>query len=259
MLTFVGLGLFDEFDITLKGLREVKSADVVYLETYTSPLVGTNVKRLEKLYEKDVHVLSREDIEGAPAEKILIEALHKKVVLLSGGDPMVSTTHVGLRLRAHEMGGKTKIIHAPSIMSAVCGITGLQNYKFGRSATIPFPYEVDGKRIVYETPYDVVKENIQRGLHTLLYLDVGERMMTINEGVSLLFEIAEKKGDEEFCKLLGVGIARAGSDEAFAKASELTQLMEIEFPDPPHILVITGRLHFMEKDALIVFCDAEIT
>jgi len=158
MLTFVGLGLFDELDITLKGLREVREADVVYLETYTSPLVGASVDDLERLYGKEVHVLSRREVEEEP--EFLKEALHKRVVLLSGGDPMVSTTHVSLRLRAHEMGVKTKIVHAPSIVSAVCGLTGLQNYKFGKSATIPFPYERDGKRVVYETPYEVVQENL---------------------------------------------------------------------------------------------------
>ncbi|HRD25830.1 MAG TPA: SAM-dependent methyltransferase, partial [Methanoculleus sp.] len=39
MLTFVGLGLYDLGDITLKGLTYVKSADVVFLEAYTSRLM----------------------------------------------------------------------------------------------------------------------------------------------------------------------------------------------------------------------------
>jgi len=79
-------------------------------------------------------------------------------------------------------------------------------------------------------------------------------MMTINEGISLLLEVAERKGDEEFCGVLGIGIARAGSDDVFVKASQLTQLMNIEFPGPPHVLVIPGKLHFIEEDALVAFC-----
>lgn len=40
VLFLVGLGLGDPTDITLKGLEAVKSADKIYLEAYTSFLVG---------------------------------------------------------------------------------------------------------------------------------------------------------------------------------------------------------------------------
>ena len=33
MLTFIGLGLFSEYDISLKGLEAVRKADIVYAET----------------------------------------------------------------------------------------------------------------------------------------------------------------------------------------------------------------------------------
>jgi len=36
MLTFIGLGLYDEKDITLKGLEAIKDADVVYAD-FTPP------------------------------------------------------------------------------------------------------------------------------------------------------------------------------------------------------------------------------
>ena len=39
MLFLVGLGLADETDITVKGLRIVKKASRVYLEAYTSILL----------------------------------------------------------------------------------------------------------------------------------------------------------------------------------------------------------------------------
>jgi len=35
----VGLGLSDEYDITLKGLEAVKSCERIYLEAYTSILM----------------------------------------------------------------------------------------------------------------------------------------------------------------------------------------------------------------------------
>ena len=39
MLYFIGLGLSDEKDITVKGLEIVKKAERVYLEAYTSILM----------------------------------------------------------------------------------------------------------------------------------------------------------------------------------------------------------------------------
>ena len=51
VLYLVGLGLADEQDITLKGLRAVQSCDRVYLESYTSILlVDDFVAKMEALY-----------------------------------------------------------------------------------------------------------------------------------------------------------------------------------------------------------------
>ena len=44
MLTLIGLGLWNEEDISLKGLNRAKNADFVYLEFYTSKWYG-NLKK----------------------------------------------------------------------------------------------------------------------------------------------------------------------------------------------------------------------
>jgi diphthine methyl ester synthase len=44
MLYFVGLGLADEKDITVKGLEIVKRAERVYLEAYTAVLLVSQDK-----------------------------------------------------------------------------------------------------------------------------------------------------------------------------------------------------------------------
>ena len=54
MLTFIGLGLFDKQDISEKGLRLIRSADHVFLEGYTSRLMGATVEELEAYYNKPV-------------------------------------------------------------------------------------------------------------------------------------------------------------------------------------------------------------
>jgi len=165
MLFFIGLGLYDERDISVKGLDTVRAADIVYAEFYTSRLMGASLETLEGFYGRKICLLSRQDVESDPAW--LEAAREKNVALLVGGDPMVSTTHLDLRLRAGELGIETRVIHSSSIVTAVSGLTGLQNYRFGRSTTIPFPYVSRGKRVVAETPFLVLKENLTRNLHTL--------------------------------------------------------------------------------------------
>jgi diphthine synthase len=187
----------------------------------------------------------------------LEEARDKNLALLVGGDPMISTTHLDLRLRTVEMGVATRVIHSSSIVTAVSGLCCLQNYKFGRSATIPFPYLTRGKRILPETPYLALLENLERNLHTLLFLDICEdSFMTVNQGAELLLELAAASGDDALKGRLGVGIARAGSEDATVKAELLSRLSAYDFGGPLHILVVPARLHFMEARGLAVLAGA---
>jgi len=250
MLTFVGAGLYDEKDITLKGLDAIRDADRVFAEFYTSRLMGTTLEKMERLYGKKIRLLTREDVEQSP-EKMLALAKDKNVVFLAGGDVMISTTHVDLRLRAADMGIKTRIAHGLSVQSAVCGLTGLQNYRFGKSASIAFPY----KGRASEAPYDTIKTNKEHNLHTLLFLDIAEKCMTINEAIDVLLRI-EKDRKEGVIKGLGVGIARAGSENPLVRADYIERLREYDLGAPLHVLVIPGRLHFLEAEALIKLAGA---
>jgi diphthine synthase len=259
MLTFIGLGLFDEQDVSLKGLEAIKEADRVYVEFYTSCLMGTSLKTMEKFYGKKVCLLSREDVEQKP--EWLIEAKKSNVCFLTGGDTMVSTTHVDLRLRAEKLGIETRLIHGASIASAVSGLTGLQNYRFGKSASIPYPYESRrGVRIISETPYDIIKQNIEMGLHTLVFLDIDNRKgyMTVNTGLELLLEIEDKKEGKLMYSNIAVGIARAGSEKPVVKADYAERLKDFNFGEPLHILVIPGKLHFLEAESLVEFAGGPI-
>jgi len=258
MLTFIGLGLYDERDISVKGLDAVRTADRVYAEFYTSRLMGAAFETLEAFYGRKICNLSRKQVEVDPAW--MEEARDKDVAFLVGGDAMVSTTHLDLRLRAAKMGIKTRVIHSSSIVTAVSGQCGLQNYRFGRSTTIPFPYISRGKRIIPETPYLVLKENLERNLHTMLFLDIqsdlAERYMTVNEGAALLLEMQKAAGETLLDEVLGIGIARAGSDDAAVKADILSRLQSYDFGGPLHILIVPAKLHFMEAQALTVLAGA---
>jgi len=250
-LVFVGLGLYDERDISLRGLEEIRDVQAVFAEFYTSLMSGLSIERLRELIGREVVVVSRQALEEEGGKEILREARKGKAVFLVPGDPLIATTHVDLRIRAEREGVRTRVIHGSSIVSAVLGLSGLQNYKYGRSVTIPFPEA----GFVSETPYRVIMENRERGLHTLCFLDIKadeERYMTVKEGLEGLME-AEKKRKRNVItrETLVVGVARAGSEDPIVKAGYIGELMDYEFGGPPHSLVVPSRLHFMEAEALI--------
>ncbi|MDG6258066.1 MAG: diphthine synthase [Methanomicrobiaceae archaeon] len=247
MLTFVGLGLFDEQDISLKGLECIRCADRVYLESYTSVLMGADVPALERLYGKPLITLGREDVEQNP-EPILEQAKTGEVVFLTGGDPMVSTTHADLRIRAAREHVPTRIIHGASISSAVCGLTGLQNYRFGKSCSLPFPT----RGWFPTTPLETIWQNQNQNLHTLVYLDIQEdRYMRVREGIEAIEGMAEASGLP--APPLYVGVARAGSPEPVVAAGDAETINHIDFGPPLHILVIPAELHVIEKEYLEMF------
>jgi len=254
-IVFVGLGLHDEKGISLRGLEEVKNADVAFIELYTSLLPNFSIKHFEEISGKKLHVVSRKELEEESGEAILKAAEEGKVVLLVPGDPLIATTHVALRIEAEKRGIKTRIVHGASIISAVIGLSGLHNYKFGKSVTIPFQNETPS-----ETPYEVIAQNKKLGLHTLCLLDIKadeKRYLSIRESVNLLLKIEEKKKKKIVTmKTLGVGIARAGSNNPTVKAGFIKELVNYDFGEPPHSIIFPGKLHFMEAEALIVLADA---
>lgn len=246
MLTFIGLGLFDSEDVSVKGLAAIREADTVFLEDYTSVLTGATVGHLEERYGRPVRVLGREDVEVNPAP-VLDAAVNGNAVFLTAGDSMVSTTHADLRLRAWQRGIKTRIIHGASIQTAVCGLSGLQNYRFGKSCSLPFPH---GKWAP-ETPFDVIIGNRTNNLHTLVFLDIRDgRYMRIHEAVSILEEIARKR---QLKIPLYVGIARAGSTGAEVLAGPAEKLLGHDFGGPLHIIAVPATLHPVEEEYLTAF------
>ena len=103
-LIFIGLGLFDENDISLRGVDEARSADVIFAEFYTSLLAGLSLHRLEEIVGKRIIVLRRRDLEDECGESILRAAENGRAVLLVPGDPLIATTHIDLRIRAEKRG-----------------------------------------------------------------------------------------------------------------------------------------------------------
>lgn len=255
-LVFVGLGLNSEKSISLLGLEEAKLADTVFAESYTSLMPELSIAGLEELVGKHVNVVTRSDLEEDSGKKILAAASRGRTVFLVPGDPLVATTHVDLRIRAEKQGIKTQIVHGASIVSAVIGLSGLQNYKFGRSVTIPFS---DSEPAI-STPYNVIAENKRLDLHTLCFLDIREeekRYMTAKEALGWLLSLeAEKQQHVVTRETWAVGVARAGSENPTVEADLVSRLQSFDFGAAPHSLIFPGKLHFMEVEALVTLAKA---
>jgi diphthine synthase len=256
-LVLIGLGLFDECDLTLRGLEEIMNAEFIFAEFYTSLMAGFSLKDLEEKIGKKIYIVTRRVLEDENGEAILHKAKKYKVAFLVPGDPLIATTHINLRIQAEKLGIKTEVVHGVSIISAAIGLSGLQNYRFGRSVTIPFPEN----GFQSETPYNVISANKSSKLHTLCFLDVDtekQRYMTIKEALNSLLVI-EKKKNSKVINLndLVIGVARAGSKEVKVKADSLENLMSFNFGSPPQVLIFPANtLHFMEAEALTQITDA---
>lgn len=254
-IVFVGLGLHDENGISLRGLEEIKTADKVFVELYTSLLPDFSLKSLKQKTGKDIQKVSRKELEEENGKLVLEAAKKGKTVLLVPGDPLIATTHVSLRLEAQKRHVKTRLVHGASILSAVIGLSGLHNYKFGKSVTIPFPDENP-----LDTPYETITQNVKLSLHTLCLLDIQvekKRYLDIHDALEALLKIeVKKKCRSVSSNTLAIGIARAGSKNPIVKAAPIEKLLEYDFGGPPQSVVFPGKLHFMEAEALVRFCGA---
>ncbi len=147
-----------------------------------------SLQSFETFCGKKVQVVSRRELEEENGIIILEAAQKGKVAFLVPGDPFIATTHVTLRIDAEKHGIKTRIIHGASIISAIISLSGVHNYKFGKTVTVPFPENFS------ETPYNVIAQNKKLGLHTLCLLDLKaneKQFLSINQAIAMLLEVEQ--------------------------------------------------------------------
>mgnify|MGYP006284398539 CR=1 FL=1 len=251
-LSLIGLGIVDERTVPLRGIDLMEASDRVFCEFFTSILEEGSLSRLEEIIGKEIEILDREGIEEKElVMRSLEDADH--VCLLTAGDPLTATTHQEIRLDALKKGYRVDIINSGSIFTAAAGAAGLQHYKFGRTTTLAYP---EGDYFP-TSPLDMILENSERGLHTLVLLDIqahNERYMTAPEGCDIILKMAEKSGTSSIGPDdMVVGIARAGREDQRVIYSRIEDIRGMDLGGPPHCLIIPGKLHFMEEEVLELF------
>lgn len=252
-LLFIGMGLHDENGLTLRGLDAAKNADVVYAEFYTSIMSGLAMNRLQRLVGKEIGVLTRKDLEESAECTVLSKAKQARVALLVPGDPMSATTHVGLILSARKLGIRTTVIHSSSILTAAAGAVGLEIYKFGRTVTIPSPRT----SAFPESVYEFIISNKRIGLHTLALLDLEQGGLTVPDALRVLFKLeAIKKAGVVTEDTLMIVLARIEAPDAMMRADRAGSLVKGDFGGPPWSMILPGKLHFVEAEALQLLAGA---
>jgi diphthine synthase len=252
-LSLIGMGLHDENGLTLRGLHSARNADIVCAELYTSIMPGLSIDRLQHVLGKKVEILTRKDLEEDAERTILSRAGKGRVALLTPGDPMSATTHIGLLLSAKKHGIRTAVIHSASILTAVSGVTGLEVYKFGRTVTIPSPTT----NPLPESIYEFIIANNSIGLHTLALLDLEHGGLTIPEAIRILIKLESmKKAGLVTEETLMVALARVEAPDCVVRADKAGNLVKSDFGKPPWSIILPSKLHFVEAEALQLLAGA---
>lgn len=247
-LWFVGLGLGDERGLSRHALDVLRSCGELFAEEYTAVAPAGTLDRLAKELGRPVRLLDRPLLES---EAPILEALAResRVALLVVGDPFAATTHVALRLAAERAGHAWRYLPNASILTAAAGFLGLMVYRFGRTVSLPFPAPGFAPR----SPLDQIAGNRERGLHTLVLLDLrpeAGRFLLASEALAQLRE-RDPEG-KVLPDTAGVAVAaRVGRADAAGWFGEFARLRTVDFGPPMQVLVVlASELHFEEREAL---------
>ena len=253
-LVFVGLGMSGTDGMTVGALKALKECDKIYAEFYTSNLIGAEMSELEELIGKPIELLHRAQVEEE--FQIIEDAKNMRVAFVTAGDTMMATTHIDLRIQAHEENIPVKMYYGVSVFVACPAALGLQHYKFGRTVTLPI-YERNYRP---KSPYDHIFENKKRGLHTMLLLDIREPegiYMSAHDAIEWLLDSEEEWGEGLIDDDTIICVAsQLGSPNEKIVTGYPRDLLKMDVGEPLSTLVLPGHLHFMESYALVKFSGA---
>jgi len=228
MLNLIGLGM-NENSLTAEALEAIKSSDKIYLENYT-----INFPYKIKDLNLNITELSRQQIED---ESILKEAKTKNISLLIYGDALSATTHIQLILAAKKQNISCRIFHNASILTTIAE-TGLQLYKFGKTASMPNWKEHTNKPTSFA---NIIKQNQSIDAHTLILTDIG---LEIKDAISQLKESTQSIPN----KIITLSSAGTKNQKIFYDNPEnLAKNKQIKMP---FCLIIPADLHFLEEEFL---------
>ena len=166
--------------------------------------------------------------------------MKKDVGLLVYGSPLTATTHITLIQEAKASRVKYKIIHNSSILDAIAE-TGLQLYKFGKTASMPKWDEK--KNFTPESFMTVVEANNSIEAHTLILMDIGLGSWAALDQLEIS---AKNKGIKLGKIIIGQGLGTKNRKVFYDTIENLRSDRIMK----PFCIIIPGKLHFVEKEFL---------
>ncbi len=232
MFYLIGLGL-NEQGYSSEAYDIISRADKIYIENYTVDF-PYGIKKLENQFKGKKFIRAGRDIVEKNMHKILEEAKKMDVVLLVYGSPLTATTHINFVQEAKKQKIKVRVLHNASVLEAV-GETGLQIYKFGKTASMP-DFEADSYM-------EIVKKNLNIKAHSLILIDIG---IKFEDSLKRLEKDSGKKG----IKLKKIVVcSRLGNKDSGIYYGKIKELKN-EKIKPPFCIIVPGELHFTEKEFL---------
>jgi diphthine synthase len=251
MLWFVGLGISGTPSIPIEVVKIIQEADFVYLEAFTSPISKQHEDEIKNMVNGSFKIAKRWLVEDG--QEILKASKSSTAVLLSYGDPYMATTHIELRTRAELENIKTKTIHSASAITSMIGEAGLQFYKVGRMMTI-----MNEKKSTI-TPYTTIFKNLTQGLHSVILLEYNhdeKYFLDPKNAISDLLDVEkEQKRNVLNNDTFAVIASRIGFETQKIISGKFSNLLKVDFGEPPHSIIIPGKLHFTESDAINVLTE----
>ena len=251
MLWFVGLGISGTRSIPIEVVKIIQEADFVYLEAFTSPISKQHEDEIKNMVNGSFKIAKRWLVEDG--QEILKTSKSSTAVLLSYGDPYVATTHIELRTRAKLENIETNTIHSASAITSMVGEAGLQFYKVGRMVTI-----MNEKKSTI-TPYTAIFKNLTQGLHSIILLEYNHDenyFLDPKDAISNLLDVEkEQKRNVLNNDTFAIIASRIGFETQKIISGKFSNLLKVDFGEPPHSIIITGKLHFTESDAINVLTE----
>ena len=251
MLWFVGLGVSGPASIPKEVGKIIQKADLVYLESFTSPIYKEHEEDIKNLVNGNFKIAKRWLVEDG--QEILKAAKNSTVILLSYGDPYIATTHIELRTRAKLENIETKTAHSASAITSMVGEVGLQFYKVGRIVTI-----MSEKKSI-TTPYRIIFKNLIEGIHSVILLEYNQdENFFLDPKDAILSLLDTERGQKRNVvteNTFAVVVSRIGLKTQKITSGKFTNLLKTNFGEPPHSIIITGKLHFTESDAISVLTE----
>lgn len=226
----IGLGLSMK-GISLEALEILRKCKKIYMENYTVEL-PYEIYELEEKIGQRIIPMTRLMIES---EKFIEEAKRQETALLVYGSPLIATTHISLILKCKKEKIRYRVIHNASILDAISE-TGLQNYKFGKTASMPKwekNYEPDSFK-------KIILDNLKINAHTLILVDIG---LSFSEALEQLKKVLKGMKLDKI-----VVCSQMGTENSKIYYDKLNNLnLEVH---APFCIIIPAKLHFLEEESL---------